>query len=153
MTVEQIIGEGLGLHHPELSEQARREAIVAMLAEVGLDGTALSRYPHEFSGGQRQRIAIARAAILKPALMLLDEPTSALDVSVQQQVLLLLADLQRKYGMSYLFITHDLAVIRAMSHRMIVMQGGRIVETGPTEQVFEAPQAPYTRELLDAVLD
>lgn len=153
MTVEQIIGEGLGLHHPEMSEQARREAIVAMLAEVGLDGTALSRYPHEFSGGQRQRIAIARAAILKPALMLLDEPTSALDVSVQQQVLQLLAELQRKYGMSYLFITHDLAVIRAMSHRMIVMQGGRIVETGPTEQVFEAPQASYTRELLDAVLD
>ena len=153
MTVEQIIGEGLGLHHPEMSEQARREAILAMLAEVGLDGTALSRYPHEFSGGQRQRIAIARAAILKPALMLLDEPTSALDVSVQQQVLQLLAELQRKYGMSYLFITHDLAVIRAMSHRMIVMQGGRIVETGPTEQVFEAPQASYTRELLDAVLD
>ena len=153
MTVEQIIGEGLGLHHPEMSEAARREAIVAMLGEVGLDGTALSRYPHEFSGGQRQRIAIARAAILKPALMLLDEPTSALDVSVQQQVLQLLADLQRKYGMSYLFITHDLAVIRAMSHRMIVMQGGRVVETGPTEQVFEAPQAPYTRELLDALVD
>ena len=153
MTVEQIIGEGLGLHHPEMGEDARRDAIVAMLSEVGLDHTALSRYPHEFSGGQRQRIAIARAAILKPALMLLDEPTSALDVSVQQQVLQLLAELQHRYGMSYLFITHDLAVIRAMSHRMIVMQGGRIVETGPTEQVFEAPQAPYTRELLDALVD
>ena len=153
MTVEQIVGEGLALHQPQLSESQRREAIESMLTEVGLDASVLPRYPHEFSGGQRQRIAIARAAILKPALMLLDEPTSALDVSVQQQVLQLLADLQRKYGLSYLFITHDLAVIRAMSHRMIVMQDGRIVEAGATEDVFNAPAAPYTRELLAAMVD
>ena len=151
MTVGQIVGEGLGLHHPEMSEAQRRDAIVAMLTEVGLDGSALSRYPHEFSGGQRQRIAIARAAILKPALLLLDEPTSALDVSVQQQVLELLAGLQRKYGLSDLFITHDLAVIRAMAHRVIVMKDGRVVEAGETQALFAAPQAEYTRTLLAAV--
>ena len=150
MTIEQIVGEGLALHRPELGAEARREAIVAMLGEVGLDGAVLSRYPHEFSGGQRQRIAIARATILQPALMLLDEPTSALDVSVQQQVLELLSGLQRKYGMSYLFITHDLAVIRAMAHRVIVMKDGRVVEAGETRSLFEAPQADYTRTLLAA---
>ncbi|MCX7231735.1 MAG: ABC transporter ATP-binding protein [Burkholderiales bacterium] len=151
MTIEQIVGEGVALHRPELDARARREAIVAMLGEVGLDASALSRYPHEFSGGQRQRIAIARAAILQPALMLLDEPTSALDVSVQQQVLELLAGLQRKYGLSYLFITHDLAVIRAMAHRVIVMKDGQVVEAGETLALFEAPRAEYTRTLLAAV--
>jgi microcin C transport system ATP-binding protein len=151
MTIEQIVGEGVALHRPELDARARREAIVAMLGEVGLDASALSRYPHEFSGGQRQRIAIARAAILQPALMLLDEPTSALDVSVQQQVLELLAGLQRKYGLSYLFITHDLAVIRAMAHRVIVMKDGQVVEAGETLALFDSPRAEYTRTLLAAV--
>ncbi len=169
MTIEQIVGEGLALHRPELDAAARREAIVAMLAEVGLDGSALSRYPHEFSGGQRQRIAIARAAIVltdrpgsggrqagSPApesgagLLLLDEPTSALDVSVQQQVLELLVGLQRKYGLSYLFITHDLAVIRAMAHRVLVMKDGRVVESGETVALFESPREDYTRTLLAA---
>jgi microcin C transport system ATP-binding protein len=151
MTIEQIVGEGVALHRSELDTRARRDAIVAMLGEVGLDASALSRYPHEFSGGQRQRIAIARAAILQPALMLLDEPTSALDVSVQQQVLELLAGLQRKYGLSYLFITHDLAVIRAMAHRVIVMKDGQVVESGETLALFDAPRAEYTRTLLAAV--
>jgi microcin C transport system ATP-binding protein len=161
MTIEQIVGEGLGLHRPELDPAARREAIVAMLGEVGLDASVLSRYPHEFSGGQRQRIAIARAAVVMVdplretsaapgSLLLLDEPTSALDVSVQQQVLELLRGLQRKYGLSYLFITHDLAVIRAMAHRVIVMKDGRVVEAGETLALFEAPREPYTRSLLAA---
>jgi microcin C transport system ATP-binding protein len=150
MTIEQIVGEGLALHRPGLDARARREAIVAMLAEVGLDGAVLPRYPHEFSGGQRQRIAIARAAILQPALLLLDEPTSALDVSVQQQVLELLVGLQRRYGLSYLFITHDLAVIRAMAHRVLVMKDGRVVEAGETLALFEAPREAYTRTLLAA---
>jgi microcin C transport system ATP-binding protein len=150
MTVEQIVGEGLALHRPELGAEARRNAIVAMLGEVGLDAGALSRYPHEFSGGQRQRIAIARAAILQPELMLLDEPTSALDVSVQQQVLELLTQLQRRHGLSYLFITHDLAVIRAMAHRVLVMKDGRVVEAGETLALFSSPQADYTRTLLAA---
>ena len=161
MTIEQIVGEGLGLHRPELDARARREAIVAMLGEVGLDGSVLSRYPHEFSGGQRQRIAIARAAVVmvdpiraestaSGSLLLLDEPTSALDVSVQQQVLELLRGLQVKYGLSYLFITHDLAVIRAMSHRVIVMKDGRVVEAGETLALFAAPREDYTRTLLAA---
>jgi microcin C transport system ATP-binding protein len=150
MTIEQIVGEGVALHRPELDVRMRRDAIVAMMGEVGLDASALSRYPHEFSGGQRQRIAIARAAILQPSLMLLDEPTSALDVSVQQQVLELLVGLQRKYGLSYLFITHDLAVIRAMAHRVIVMKDGIVVETGETQALFASPSAEYTRLLLAA---
>jgi microcin C transport system ATP-binding protein len=150
MTIEQIVGEGVALHRPELDAGARRDAIVAMLGEVGLDASALSRYPHEFSGGQRQRIAIARAAILQPSLMLLDEPTSALDVSVQQQVLELLVGLQRKYGLSYLFITHDLAVIHAMAHRVLVMKDGHVVEAGETLALFASPQAAYTRTLLAA---
>src|SRR5690606_9761164 len=134
-TVLQIVEEGLALHEPALSAAERRAAVTRMLEEVGLDAGALDRYPHEFSGGQRQRISIARAAILRPDLLLLDEPTSALDVSVQQQVLQLLSSLQRRYGMAYVFITHDLAVIRAMAHQVIVMKDGRIVETGETQRL------------------
>ena len=153
MTVEGIVGEGLALHQPQLSTAQRRDAIVQMLEEVGLDASILPRYPHEFSGGQRQRIAIARATVLHPELLVLDEPTSALDVSVQQQVLELLAVLQRRHGLSYLFITHDLAVIRAMAHRVMVMKDGAIVESGETEALFAAPVHEYTRKLLAAVLD
>jgi microcin C transport system ATP-binding protein len=149
-TVEQIVGEGVALHQPQLQRAARREAIVDALREVGLEADILPRYPHAFSGGQRQRIAIARALVLKPALLLLDEPTSSLDVSVQQQVLRLLAELQRKYGMSYLFISHDLAVIRAMAHEVMVMQEGKVVERGPVEEVLGQPRHPYTQRLLNA---
>ncbi len=151
-TVLQIVEEGVALHRPALGAAARRDAVVAMLEEVGMDASALDRYPHEFSGGQRQRIAIARAVILQPALLVLDEPTSALDVTVQQQVLELLAVLQRRHAMAYLFITHDLAVVRAMAHRVIVMKDGRIVETGATESLFAGPREAYTRELLAASL-
>ncbi len=155
MTVGQIVGEGLGLHRPDLDAAARERQVLEMLDEVGLSerhGVAgvLHRYPHEFSGGQRQRIAIARAVVLRPEVLVLDEPTSALDVSVQQQVLRLLADLQQRYGMSYVFISHDLAVVRAMSHRVLVMQGGEIVEAGEAEALFASPQHGYTRELLAA---
>ena len=152
LNIEQIIGEGLQLHYPELNRIQRRERIIAMLHEVGLDETMLSRYPHEFSGGQRQRIAIARAVVLEPKVLLLDEPTSALDISVQKQVLTLLRGLQQRHGMSYLFISHDLKVIRAISHRVMVMKDGRVVEQGETEVVFAEPQHAYTRRLLDAAL-
>jgi microcin C transport system ATP-binding protein len=155
MTIGQIVGEGLALHRPELGTAERTKLVLEMLDEVGLSergGVAgvLQRYPHEFSGGQRQRIAIARAVVLRPEVLVLDEPTSALDVSVQQQVLALLADLQRRYGMSYIFISHDLAVVRAMSHRVMVMKNGDVVEAGESEALFAAPQQAYTRELLAA---
>ncbi|HXX84808.1 MAG TPA: dipeptide ABC transporter ATP-binding protein [Casimicrobiaceae bacterium] len=155
MTIEQIVGEGLALHMPELSKAERRRSILDMLAEVGLSEASgvtdvLTRYPHEFSGGQRQRIAIARAVVLRPEVLVLDEPTSALDVSVQQQVLKLLTDLQAHYGMSYIFISHDLAVVRAMSHRVLVMKDGAIVEEGDAEALFRAPREKYTQTLLAA---
>lgn len=150
MTIEQIIGEGLELHYPELTREARRERIVDMINEVGLDESILYRYPHEFSGGQRQRIAIARVVVLEPKMILLDEPTSALDISIQKQVLSLLRELQLKHNMSYLFISHDLNVIRAVSHRVVVMHHGDIVEQGETLQLFDAPQHPYTQTLLNA---
>jgi microcin C transport system ATP-binding protein len=155
LTVGQIVGEGLGLHRPELSNAEREALVLQMLDEVGLSerhGVAqvLQRYPHEFSGGQRQRIAIARAVVLRPEVLVLDEPTSALDVSVQQQVLGLLAELQQRYGMSYLFISHDLAVVRAMAHRVLVMKDGSVVEQGEALALFDAPREPYTRSLLAA---
>jgi microcin C transport system ATP-binding protein len=152
LTVEQIVGEGLALHQPLLSLSAHRERIVTTLLEVGLEADMLVRYPHEFSGGQRQRIAIARALILKPDLVVLDEPTSALDASVQKQVLELLAGLQSRHGMSYLLISHDLEVIAAMSHRIAVMQAGRIIEQGTVEAVLHSPQHEYTKKLLASVL-
>ena len=155
MTIGQIVGEGLALHRPELSAAERATLVLAMLDEVGLSarqGVAdvLQRYPHEFSGGQRQRISIARAVVLRPEVLVLDEPTSALDVSVQQQVLKLLGELQRRYHMSYIFISHDLALVRAMSHRVMVMKDGDVVEEGEAEALFAAPRQPYTRELLAA---
>ena len=155
LTVGQIVDEGLALHHPELSRAQREQKVLAMLDEVGLSAAngvhgVLQRYPHEFSGGQRQRIAIARAVVLSPEILVLDEPTSALDVSVQQQVLALLVELQQRHGMSYVFISHDLAVIRAMAHRVMVMRNGDVVEEGETLALFDAPQQPYTRELMAA---
>ena len=151
-TIERIVGEGLALHRPQLNADARRDKVIGVLREVGIDRTALQRYPHEFSGGQRQRIAIARALVLEPRILILDEPTSALDVSIQQQVLKLLAGLQRKYNLGFVFISHDLAVIGAMAHRVAVMQNGAIVETGEVERIFAEPSHPYTRKLLKAAL-
>ncbi len=151
MTVAQIVGEGLALHFPELSAAERDARIVATLEEVGLPAEARWRYPHAFSGGQRQRIAIARALVLRPTVLLLDEPTSALDVSIQKQVLTLLRDLQVRYGVAYLFISHDLAVIRAVAHRVLVLKAGQIVEFGDAPTLFAQPQQAYTRALLAAV--
>ena len=152
MTIKEILEEGLKIHFQRLSEQQRYQRILNIMTEVGLDESMLTRYPHEFSGGQRQRIAIARVVILEPKLILLDEPTSALDVSVQKQVLELLNNLQQKHNISYLFITHDLRVIRAMAHKVIVMREGKVVEEGLTETLFEEPKDAYTKTLLQASL-
>jgi len=149
-TVGEIITEGLYVHEPQLSRAERDARAIAALKEVGLDPAARNRYPHEFSGGQRQRIAIARSMILKPKVVILDEPTSALDRSVQRQVIELLRDLQDKHGLSYVFISHDLSVIRAMSDHVVVMKNGKIVEQGETEAIFDHPQEAYTRDLIAA---
>ena len=150
MSVSEIIEEGLAIHEPSLSAEDRDRRVVDVLNEVGLDPETRFRYPHEFSGGQRQRIAIARAMVLKPKFVMLDEPTSALDMSVQAQVVDLLRDLQAKHELAYLFISHDLKVVRALANDVIVMRNGKIVEAGPAEQIFERPQSDYTRALISA---
>ncbi|MBN9307612.1 MAG: microcin ABC transporter ATP-binding protein [Devosia sp. 67-54] len=152
LTIAAIVAEGLAVHMPDLSDRERQVRVERALAEVGLDPALADRYPHEFSGGQRQRIAIARALVLEPKLLVLDEPTSALDMSVQAQVIDLLRELQRRHTLTYLFISHDLRVIRALANEVLVMKEGRIVERGPADAIFEAPQTDYTRTLLAAAL-
>jgi len=153
LSVGQIIEEGLLIQQPSLSFEQRRDKVGKALDEVGLDPAAQDRYPHEFSGGQRQRIAVARAMVLEPKFIMLDEPTSALDMSVQAQIVDLLRDLQAKRDLSYLFISHDLKVVRALSNYVIVMKNGRIVEEGPSEQIFTSPREDYTRALLAAAFE
>ncbi len=152
LTVEGIISEGLDVHGLEPG-QDKRQLVQEMLKEVGLPNDILDRYPHEFSGGQRQRIAVARAMILKPKLLVLDEPTSALDMTVQVQIVDLLRDLQQKFGLAYLFISHDLRVVRALSHKIMVMKSGDIVEEGDAAQVFDAPKSAYTQALMAAAFE
>jgi len=149
MSIEQIIAEGLGVHGLEPGRN-EREMVAEIMGEVGLDPALMDRYPHEFSGGQRQRIAIARAMILRPKLLVLDEPTSALDMTVQVQIVDLLRELQRKHGLAYLFISHDLRVVRAMAHQVMVMKRGDVVEMGTAAAIFEAPKTDYTKALMAA---
>ncbi|WP_339763938.1 ABC transporter ATP-binding protein [uncultured Sulfitobacter sp.] len=149
MTCMQIIAEGLTVHNVD-PDRNQRELVRDVMVEVGLDPATMDRYPHEFSGGQRQRIAIARAMVLRPRLLVLDEPTSALDMTVQVQIVDLLRNLQRKYGLAYLFISHDLKVVRAMSHKVIVMKRGDVVEYGDADTLYENPKSDYTRALLQA---
>ncbi|MEI6730256.1 MAG: dipeptide ABC transporter ATP-binding protein, partial [Pseudomonadota bacterium] len=150
INIGDIIREGIDVHEANLSLEQRNQKVDAILQEVGLSADMKQRYPHEFSGGQRQRIAIARALILQPKLIILDEPTSALDISVQTQILNLLIDLQNKYGLSYIFISHDLRTIRAISHNIIVLKNGHIVENGSNSQIFDNPRHQYTISLLKA---
>ncbi|PYG27027.1 ABC transporter ATP-binding protein [Pelagimonas varians] len=152
MTCEQIIAEGLTVHGSP-DGRSNRDLVIEVMEEVGLDPASMHRYPHEFSGGQRQRIAIARAMVLRPKLVVLDEPTSALDMTVQVQIVDLLRDLQRKHDLAYLFISHDLKVVRAMSHKVMVMKQGDVVEIGTAKDIFENPETEYTRALLSAAFD
>lgn len=151
LTVEDIIGEPLDLHQLAESKSARAARVADLLRAVGLDAAYAQRYPHEFSGGQRQRIGIARALAVEPRLIVCDEPVSALDVSVQAQIINLLQDLQQQHGLAYLFIAHDLAVVEHISHRVMVMYLGRIVELGEAREVISAPKHPYTQALISAV--
>jgi microcin C transport system ATP-binding protein len=152
MTVAEIISEGLTVHGTQ-GGRDRDELVAEIMVEVGLDPLTMHRYPHEFSGGQRQRIAIARAMILRPKLVVLDEPTSALDMTVQVQIVKLLRELQRKYGLAYIFISHDLKVVRALSHRVMVMKDGDVVEEGSVAEIFGSPRTAYTRALMAAAFD
>ena len=152
MTVEQIVAEGLGVHKLQDTVD-KRQLVHDIMIEVGLDPNMIDRYPHEFSGGQRQRIAIARAMILRPKLVVLDEPTSALDMTIQVQIVDLLRDLQKKHNLAYIFISHDLRVVRALSHKVLVMKAGDVVEAGDSARIFEAPETEYTKALLAAALD
>ncbi|RLQ87039.1 ABC transporter ATP-binding protein [Notoacmeibacter ruber] len=153
MSVSDIIEEGMKIHFPKMSREERDAKVVEVLREVDLDPATRFRYPHEFSGGQRQRIAIARAMVLEPRFVMLDEPTSALDMSVQAQVVDLLRDLQKKHNLAYLFISHDLKVVRALSNEVVVMRNGKVVEYGPAEEIFENPKTDYTKALLAAAFD
>lgn len=153
LSVGRIIGEGLQLHKLGDSPEERHALIDRVLEEVGLESEMQNRYPHEFSGGQRQRIAIARALVLKPRFIILDEPTSALDVSVQYQIIELLRDLQRRHNLAYLFISHDLRVVRALAHYVLVLRNGHVVEQGPAEDIFKNPKGAYTRALLAAAFE
>ena len=153
MSVTEIIEEGLRIHEPKLSSDERDARVVGAMEEVGLDPATRNRYPHEFSGGQRQRIAIARAMVLNPRFVMLDEPTSALDMSVQAQVVDLLRDLQKRHNLAYLFISHDLKVVRALANNVIVMRNGKVVEAGTAEQIFTRPQSDYTKALIAAAFD
>ncbi len=150
MSASEIIQEGLKIHEPQLSPEEREERVIEVMGEVGLDPETRHRYPHEFSGGQRQRIEIARAMVLMPRFVMLDEPTSALDMSVQAQVVDLLRELQKRHNLAYLFISHDLKVVRALANNVIVMRNGEVVEAGPAEQIFTRPQTAYTRALIAA---
>jgi len=150
MSMGEIVGEGLQVHEPGLPRAARTARVLDALREVGLPADAAGRYPHEFSGGQRQRVAIARAMVLQPRLVVLDEPTSALDRSVQAGIVDLLRGLQNRHGLAYLFISHDLAVVRALAHRVMVLRAGRVVEEGEAAAVFAAPRDPYTVALMAA---
>jgi peptide/nickel transport system ATP-binding protein len=153
LSVKQIIEEGLIVNRLGGTSRERDQRIRASLVDVGLDPNSLNRFPHEFSGGQRQRIAIARALVLDPDFIMLDEPTSALDLSVQGQVIDLLRELQRKRGLSYLFISHDLKVVRALCHRVIVMHSGKVVEEGPVAEVLTEPKTAYTQRLVKAAFE
>jgi microcin C transport system ATP-binding protein len=152
MSIAEIIAEGLGVHGLR-GAVSKRDAVSGAMEEVGLDPATMDRYPHEFSGGQRQRVAIARAMILKPKFLVLDEPTSALDMTVQTQIVDLLRELQRHHGLGYLFISHDLRVVRAMAHKLIVMRAGDVVEAGTADQVFDAPKTEYARALMAAAFN
>jgi microcin C transport system ATP-binding protein len=153
LSVGQIVEEGLLVHGLGGDYEERRALIGKTLIEVGLEPAMQDRYPHEFSGGQRQRISIARAIVLKPSFIVLDEPTSALDMSVQAQIVELLRDLQRQYNLAYLFISHDLKVVRALAHDLLVLRRGKVVEQGPADAVFASPKDPYTRALMAAALE
>ncbi|MBZ0215401.1 MAG: ATP-binding cassette domain-containing protein, partial [Fimbriimonadaceae bacterium] len=153
MSIAQIVEEGLIVQGHDLSFGERRAMVAGALREVGMGPEIMDRYPHEFSGGQRQRIAVARAMVLKPKFVMLDEPTSALDMSVQAQIVDLLRDLQDKHDLAYLFISHDLKVVRALAGEVVVMRHGKVVEQGPSRQIFDTPEDPYTKALIAAAFD